>query len=303
LNNLLYLSQNQEELMGETKQNSEASQQLAELAQQQMQLKTGTEQAASEIQELAQKSSFINQELEQALGKCLSNMGEATSKLSAKQGFAAEMFQNEALYNLNQAALSLLDGMNKACSSPSSCPSGSKGMAQQLQSMAEQQQRLNAACQNLGEGGSLTEEQMAQMERLAAEQFGLQKSLRDLEQEYKETSEVLGDLGEIGKEMKEVGENLQQKNYNDKVLQKQNRILTRLLDANKSLNTQDFNNERKAEIADEILRKSPSNLSEKMLDKNQNSKSGLKYEEEFYPKEYEEMIKSYFKGLSEGPNK
>lgn len=303
LNNLLYLSQNQEELMGETKENKETSQQLAELAQQQMQLKTGAEQAASEIQELAQKSSFINQELEQALGKCLSNMGEATSKLSAKQGFAAEMFQNEALYNLNQAALSLMDGMNKACSSPSSCPSGSQGMAQKLQNMAEQQQRLNAACQNLGEGGSLTEEQMAQMERLAGEQFALQKSLKELEQEYKQTSEVLGDLGEIGKEMKEVGENLQQKNYNDKVLQKQNRILTRLLDANKSLNTQDFNNERKAEIADEILRKSPSNLSEKMLDKNQNSKSGLKYEEEFYPKEYEEMIKSYFKGLREGPNK
>ena len=303
LNNLLYLSQNQEELMGETKENKESSQQLAELAQQQMQLKTGTEQAASEIQELAKKTSFVNQELEQSLGKCLSNMGEATSKLSAKQGFAAEMFQNEALFNLNQAALSLLDGMNKTCSSPSSCPSGSKGMAQQLQSMAEQQQRLNSACQNLGEGGSLTEEQMAQMERLAAEQFGLQKSLRELEQEYKETSGVLGDLGEIGKEMKEVGENLQEKNYNDKVLQKQNRILTRLLDAQKSLHTQDYNNERKAEIPDEVLRKSPSNLSEKMLDKNQNSKSGLKYQEEFYPKEYEEMIKSYFKGLSEGPNK
>ena len=303
INNLLYLSQNQEELMGETKENSESSQQLAELAREQMRLKTGTEQAASEIQELAQKTSFINQELEQALGKCLSNMGEATSKLSAKQGFAAEMFQNEALYNLNQAALSLLDGMNKACSSPSSCPSGSKGMAQQLQSMAEQQQRLNSACQNLGEGGSLTEEQMAQMERLAAEQFALQKSLQELEQENKQTSEVLGDLGEIGKEMKEVGEDLQQKNYNDKILQKQNRILTRLLDANKSLHTQDFNNERKAEIADEILRKAPANLSERMLDKNQSSKSGLKYEEEFYPKEYEEMIKSYFKGLSEGPNK
>lgn len=303
LNNLLYLSQNQEELMDKTKQDSETSQQLAQLAQEQMRLKTGTEQAASEIQELAQKTSFINQELEQALGKCLSNMGEATSKLSAKQGFAAEMFQNEALYNLNQAALSLLDGMNKACSSPSSCPSGSKGMAQQLQSMAEQQQRLNSACQNLGEGGSLTEEQMVQMERLAGEQFALQKSLQELEQEYKQTSEVLGDLGEIGKEMKEVGEDLQQKNYSDRVLQKQNRILTRLLDANKSLNTQDFNNERKAETGGEILRKSPSNLSEKMLDKNQNSKSGLKYEEEFYPKEYEEMIKSYFKGLSEGPEK
>ncbi len=303
LNNLLYLSQNQEELMCKTKGDAENSPNLTELAQKQMQLKAGAEQASSELQELAMKSSFINQKLEQALGKCLSNMGEATSKLSAKQGMAAEMFQNEALYNLNQAALSLMDGMNKACSSPTACPSGSQGMVQQLQAMAEKQQRLNSACQNLGDGQSLTEEQMGQMERLAAEQFALQKSLQELEQESKQTSEVLGDLGEVGKEMKEVGEDLQQKTYSDKVTQKQNRILTRLLDAQRSLHTQDYNNERKAETTEDILRKSPTNLSEKILDKNRSSKGGLKYLEEFYPKEYEEMIKSYFKGLNETPDK
>ncbi len=303
LNNLLYLSENQEELMNQTQGNSEISQSLTELAQKQMQLEAGTKQAAQEIEELAMKSSFINQKLEQALGKCMSNMGEATSQLSARQGMAAGMFQNEALYNLNQAALSLMEGMNKACSSPSSCPSGSLGMVQQLQSMAEQQQRLNAACQNFGEGQSLTEEQISQMQRLATEQFALQKSLQDLEQEYKQTSEVLGNLGEIGQEMKEVGEDLQKKTYSDKVMQKQNRILTRLLDAQRSLHTQDYNNERKAETTEDILRKSPTNLSEKNLDKNQSSKGGLKYQEEFYPKEYEEIIKSYFKGLNENPNK
>jgi hypothetical protein len=162
--------------------------------------------------------------------------------------------------------------------------------------MAGQQQGINEETQMLGIGKA---GQQAAMQRMAARQQQLRKSLEQLRSEIGEGSQKSGDLGGIAKDMDEVIKDLQQNRILRKTLERQQRILSRLLDAQKSLRTQDFKKERKSKTADDFIRESPGqlpgHLGEKRSLLQENLEKALK---EGYTREYEELIRQYFELLS-----
>jgi len=102
--------------------------------------------------------------------------------------------------------------------------------------------------------------------------------------------------------MEEVISDMNTQRLDDKLVQKQERILSRLLDAQKSLNERDFEKQRESYSGENVVRKSPSEL-----------KSGKEREEklkdelnravnEGYRKDYENLIRSYFEVLSKENN-
>jgi hypothetical protein len=79
------------------------------------------------------------------------------------------------------------------------------------------------------------------------EQEAVRKSLEQLNKEAQaggEQKNMLGDLDKIAEEMKEVVQNLTQNNVNPETLRKQERILSRLLDASKSMRERDYEKKR-----------------------------------------------------------
>jgi hypothetical protein len=135
---------------------------------------------------------------------------------------------------------------------------------------------------------------------LAAEQAAVRKALGDLESEFGNQSEITGRLDELGKEMQKVVDDFERMKVDQGTLDRQQKILSRLLDAEKSLKERDYSKQRRAEVGEDVSRPSPKNISPEDSQGEESTRDDLtKYMQESYPKEYEQMIKDYFKALSE----
>lgn len=302
LQDVLYLSDQQEKLSDQVKQCQNQGDKLRDLAGEQVSLKESTEKLNNNIEELLKQSTSIPQQLSQKLGMCSNQMSEAASQLSNRDGAEALNSQTDAMADLNQIAKDLLEVVNKSCNSPSSGMCSNPSLSQGLEGLAQKQQGINQSTEDYS---NLLQDMMLpnqdELQRLASEQAGVQKSLEEIYKEYAESANLLGRLDQLAGEIKEATRKLEKGELDEELKQRQNRILNRLLDAQKSLYTQDFSNQRRAERGEDVLRKSPGALN-LTADKN-SSLEQQKLEQEKYPPQYEEMIKSYFRALKEEQNK
>jgi hypothetical protein len=181
-----------------------------------------------------------------------------------------------------------------------SCSNSGEDVFQQLQSYCQKQGGINNQTLDFSGLGQYTMEQQAGLTRLAAEQEALKKGLEQLNQELGNRSQILGSLEDIAKEMEKVVSDLEKLNVDRNTIDRQKKILSRLLDSEKSLVKRDYSEKRKAETGEEIIRKSPFQLPLDIGALNQKEKErNQRLSTETYPKEYEEAIKEYFKALSE----
>ena len=107
-----------------------------------------------------------------------------------------------------------------------------------------------------------------------------------------------GNLENIVKEMQEVITDMRTEKLDDNLIQKQEKILSRMLDAQRSINERDFEKQRESFTTDNISRQSPAELnlnSEKGKDKIKDEL--IRAAQEGYNRDYEELIRKYFEAL------
>jgi hypothetical protein len=174
---------------------------------------------------------------------------------------------------------------------------GLQFLLQQLNQLAMQQLGLNQATQELLQKLSL--QQQAEMARLAAQQELIRKSLQELMKEAEisgNRGKILGDLNKIAEEMKEVVSDLESNNLTEETIRKQDRILSRLLDAQRSIHERDFEKRRESRPGQGIVRESPPELN-LQEDRDKIFQELLKAIREGYHKDYEVLIKKYIELL------
>jgi hypothetical protein len=111
---------------------------------------------------------------------------------------------------------------------------------------------------------------------------------------------MLGRFDALGEEMKKVAEDLQNARVDRRTIERQERILSRLLDAQKSVNRREYSRKRKAESGSEFNRKSPEFPAD-MTEENERLLDIIKKAlQEKYPRKYERLIKAYFRSLQDG---
>ena len=185
--------------------------------------------------------------------------------------------------------------------SQSSSASGFESFMQQLQQMSGQQGQLNQQGMSLLEQSGKGQMQLSKdaLARLAAQQEMIRESLEHLSEEMGHRGDVLGRLDGLSKEMEEVVKKLQQQQLDRKVIQRQEQILSRLLDAQKSIREKEFSKKRQAERGDKMVVKSPPELRRQILDKeNILHKELIQALNEGYSTEYKDYIKLYYEILS-----
>ena len=85
---------------------------------------------------------------------------------------------------------------------------------------------------------------------------------------------------------------------NPETLQRQERILSRLLDASKSMRERDWEKKRRAETANEVSKRSPGELDPSLLDPRQGIQRDLQRAvQEGYRRDYEALIRSYYENV------
>jgi hypothetical protein len=262
---LLEISDAQKDILNDPK--SDAGQR----ASKQQGLEETTEGAANRIGELSKKTLFITPDVAQAVGRALSNQKNAVGRYSMEDMIGGLVSSKEAAIALNQAAAALLRGRDSMASAKSS--TGMQEAMSMMQSLAGDQQQLNGQALSMlpggqgqqGQQGRLTPDQAGALSRMAAEQEAIRQGLQQAMEKLGQSGGTLGQLGQTGEDMKKVAQDLRGGRLNQETVDLQQRILSRLLDAPRSVEKRDYSRRRTSRPGVDVVRSSPDALSPELL--------------------------------------
>lgn len=298
VNNLLSLSKEEEALKNSMAKSNPNSEQYLNNLQKQKEISDGLDKTLKGLSELSQKTFAITPEMGKVLGNANKEMNNAMQGMQNRNSTMAMSGQRGAMKYLNEAATMMKGNMEQMMNGGGQ-GGGMMSMMQQMQQMSQQQMGLNQLTQQLKQGERLTPQQREGLERLAQQQEMIRKSLEQLNKESKERGEsktLTSNLENILEEMREVITNMNTNKVDDELIKSQNNILSKLLDAQRSINERDFEKNRESSSAKKFSRQSPEEL-KLNSDKNKIKDELMKLINEGYSKDYEELIKKYYKIL------
>ena len=277
--------------------------QLQNLAADELSTAEGIAQLANKLWELGNRQMEVPPKVVWHLNASNDALSRAARALEDRQPSLAMPIQRTALADLNQAIFELLDAM--AQMNQQMGASGMENMLEQLQQLAESQEQLNQMAQNLSQqmreqGQTPGFEQM--MRQLAAQQQLIREATERLAERAEQMAQMLGSLEDVAGEMTEVEQALRQGELDEQVLNRQEQILTRMLDSLKSLQKRDVGKQRKAEVAEkpETAAQEVPPLHPELLEIVQKLEATPHAKElENIPFQYREQLRRYFKALSQ----
>ncbi len=267
--------------------------QLSNLARSQQRLLEATVTMRERLGPLLGTSVALASRLLGMLDDLLDKMADVVSKLSAGQSGSASQSATDALQGCNIIVMELLTSAQQSSGGGGgSMPMPSMG--EQLQQMAKQQAGLNGMAQQM-----LSEQTRAGMQRLQGEQQGLAGQMQELADEKisaEDDLRLLGDLDELAKEMEKIADEIASGNLNEDVLRRQERILSRMLDAKHSVHKRDYSKKRESKTADQ--RFTDQQNGESVLD-DEGAGRERRYNPpaDGVPLEYRPLVREYFKSL------
>lgn len=254
---------------------------LSDRAETQKGLEDATSAATRRIADIGKQTLFLTPDIGQALGRALNNQENSVGRYSDQDLAGGLMAGKEAAIALNQAAAGLLKSRQSMQSSSSS--TGFQEAMERLQGLGGEQQSLNNQAmgmmpgqgqeggqgegqgQGQGQGSRLSEGQGQALSRMAAEQEAIRRGLEETMQKLNKGGGTMGNLGDVADEMKKVEQDLRGGRLNQETVDRQQRILSRLLDAPRSVERRDYSRKRQSRPGVDVVRSSPGALSPELL--------------------------------------
>jgi len=301
-NDLLQLSKQQEQLMKQSAGMNVNSPQFNQNADRQQELMSGLQRVGEQLYQLSQKSFAVTPDIARALGKAMNEMQAALNEMEQRNNQAAGERQGQAMQGLDQAVAGLRQSMQQGAGM--SMAMGFEQFMQRMMGLSGKQQGINQETQGLGEQGMEAMQRQAAMARLAAEQAAVKKSLEQLMQEFGQRGEILGRLDQTAKDMEDVVKDLQQQRAGRPTIERQQQILSRMLDAQRSMRERDYSKERQAQSGKNYRPIDPGALPADLGEKNSRLYEDLlRALRENYTRDYKDLIQKYFDALTKGQQK
>jgi hypothetical protein len=303
MQDMLYLSSQEEQLRSDVKQASRNSPRLREFASHQQLLQDQLQSITNQMMDLSKETFAITPEIGRGVGKANAAMEEAKNKLTERNVSQSGKNQDMAMEGLNEAALGLFNSMQSMQQSGSA--SGYEQFLKMMQQMAGQQQGLNQQGMQLSLGQMAAAAQQQMMQQMLKKQKGIRKSLEQMMNEMRHSGQHgMGDLSGIAQEMDEVIKDLQRKRFNRRTQERQQRILSRMLDSQTSMTQRGQKEERKSSSArQDIVIEGPGGLPSDLGQRENLALQALNNAiNAGYSREHQTMIKRYFNSLSQVPS-
>ncbi len=304
LSDILLLSHDEEDLRRRVAETTTESLLLRSLAQEQATFARGARMVIDSLHSLARTMPQMTRDVQQHAGMALQSMIRATDHLAERNTRQAEAEGGAAMTSLNELALLLSDLMDQLMNAASSASSGGMSMEQmiqQLQQMAAQQRDLNRALEDLlgqNPGERLSVDLQERMRQLASQQESIRRDLRKMGRSRELANRLTGDLDEIARQMEESIRELQLGRSDRRMQERQQQILTRLLDASKSLHERGKQKKREGKTGITELRQGPDELI-LLQSEDELRRALLQALESGYARDYQDLIRRYFEMLQE----
>lgn len=297
---LLQLSRAQERLSRETKGASNVNEQLQKLGRKQDQIRQNLNKVINDIVSLSRKTFFIPPSLSGQLSAASREMENALNSLSDRRTSRAAGSQQKAMGALNRGAQGLQKSMQNMKGSQSG--TGFEEFLKKMQEMAGAQGGVNQGTMQLfaqqGKGGQRGMKQGMNGQRLAARQKAIRDALEQMAAEQAGRRDMLGRLDKMGADMDEIIHDLLNNNVTRKTIRRQQQILSRMLDAQKSAQTRKLSKKRRAIKPGHYVAKDPKKLGayentglKKILE------AMRRVREQGFSGDYEKLINAYYKAL------
>jgi hypothetical protein len=261
-------------------------------------LKRGVDQMSAELRESASRSLLVDRQLMEKIDDISSQMEELLAQMTdgSRPSGGDPQLSEQIGEGLNDVALQAMQAAQNASSAQSG--TGLQEALQQLAELAGQQGELNAQTGAIEPGDAL-DAVLQQLQQLAARQRAIGEGLEQLDQGLGPRGQVLGRIDELGREAEELARQLERGRINPEIIQRQERLFNRLLDAGRTLEQDEFERERRAERPGsvEILR--PDELAPELLE---GPRYPLPSAEALnrYPPAIRRLILEYFDRLNRG---
>jgi hypothetical protein len=305
IRDVIYLSKEEEAVVGRTEALALRDRGgVADLARRQGELERGISKVADDIEKATKKTLSIGPTVPQILRDAGQCANESAKNLSEGQTRMGGLLGDRAMVTLNAGLVKLLEAQKNfqsACEN-----SGMQSGACQnpgLNQLSQGQQSVNQGARGLGEGlggERLTMSDRQRLAQLAAQQQSIRQGLEEFAESMGQTPGILGRLDNIAQEMKEAERELGEERPQD-AAKRGERILQRLLDADKSFQKRGFKKERQSETAHTGEgAPSPASLSE-ILEKAEPKEREdiLRTMSVRFPEEYEALIRAYFEAIEQ----
>ena len=224
---MLQLAREQDNLEQQARSGTSPS----DLRAQQSALQQGVDKTMQRLQQAATKSNLLSQRSLRMMTDARRKVEEATAQTQrAQTGQQMASAMREAGESLNQAGASLVRDRERTQNSESS--TGFAEMLEQLQQMSKAQQALNSAAQDLmPKPGSKMDGQGQNAARELAKQ---QREVAAKLEEQGDRDET-GRSDEMAREARQIAQQLESANLDAAVLERQQRLFRKMLDAGRLL--------------------------------------------------------------------
>ncbi len=308
LENLITLSFNQEELMLEFRNIRRIDPKFVKLSQDQLKIKDDAQLIQDSLLALSKRvfqiESFVTREVNQ-MNKY---MKESLSAIKKRTPEIASSKQQFTMTSVNNLALLLDDILQQMQQQMSQSMSGQQNNEKKSSSpsLSELQKQLNQRLQNLKKSGKSGRQLSEEFAKLAAQQEMIRNAMQQKQQGAKQQGKEgkNGEGGENGykemlREMEKTEEDLVNKRLTQETIQRQQEILTRLLESEKAEKERELDNKREAEKAQQnINNKLPQDFLEYIKIK-ETQVELLKTIPTSLNKYYKKQVNEYFKKLKD----
>lgn len=298
IENLLSISNQQENIILDTKGIKSRSPYLKEINRKQDNIDRQLNQITKQLTDLSNTTFYVNPKINRQIGGLKSSISKSISNIEQKKITTAFKQHKEILKYINNITFLLLLSLEEMQSSESA--SGFEKFMESLEEMSNKQQGLNQMTMQLGQMGMM--QQKSLLDELLKQQSELRQQLEDLIGDN--PGEETGGLSNAGDEMDEVILDLKNNNISRKTIERQQRILSKMLDSQKSLTQKDFSKKRISKTGSNYnLDSNGMNSSLDIIDNNaffiKAMESALK---EDIPSDYQNITRLYFLNLQKDNN-
>jgi len=325
LENLLYVSFQQEDVMNGYKETPQYNPRYVELGEKQRHLKDDSKLIEDSLNALSKREMKIKSYVNKEMGLVNFNMDQSIADLGLRNTSQAISHQQFAMTSLNNLALMLEEAMKgmqeqmkedqqmqmKPGAGKKSKKKGNQS-GPSMETMKELQKELGDQIQKYkdahskegkegkpgsegeGKNGQQTSKELAEY---AARQEAIRREIQKMKDELEKNGTKAGDLGQMQKEMDQNEKDIVNRNITDETIKRQHDIVTRMLESDKAERKQDTDPQRESHTSNDLKNPNPP-LLEKYLKMKQREVELLQTVPPELSPYYREKVKTYFQGLN-----
>ena len=260
LHGLIKLSFDQESVMKDFNQVQQTDPKYIQLSQNQLKIKDDAKVLEDSLLALSKKDPFMGSVVTKEVGELNDHLDKASVNVKERRKPNASSEMQFSMTSINNLALMLNDHFDMMMDMMANAKPGSgkgKGKKKGGQpNLGKLQQQLNQQMLEIKNGGKSGRQLSEEFARMAAEQERIRRALQEMQEKMKkEGGKIPG--GDIPGKMEQTEMDLVNKQITEQTIRRQNEIITRLLEAEKSMREQNQEEERKGETAKDYSQEMP----------------------------------------------